>query len=330
MAGAEFQLIKSYFSDPEQVQRTDLVLGIGDDCAIVDPKKKAHLAFSIDTLVSGVHFPQQTSAQAIAYKSLAVNLSDLAAMGAEPAWFTLSLTLPGNEQWDADFREQWLKDFSHSLFSLATEHSMQLIGGDTSHGNLSITIQICGYLEQNKGLRRSNAQVGDLIIVTGKLGGAAVGLELLLEKNTAHYHALSEHDKQQAIEALNYPQARIKEGLYLKNIAHSALDLSDGLVSDLEHILTASGVGATLQLEKLPLAQSLSSLSKELAWNKALTGGDDYELCFTLAAKDWSEVQKKLPHCTIIGNIDAQKGLRLLNADSNEYCIKVKGYDHFG
>ena len=330
MAGSEFQLIKSYFSDPEQVERSDLVLGIGDDCAIVSPKQQANLAFSIDTLNSGIHFPHNTSAAAIAYKALAVNLSDLAAMGAEPAWFSLSLTLPGDDVWDNEFREQWLKQFSQSLFSLAGRHNIQLIGGDTTHGALSVTIQVCGYLEQDKGLKRSGAQAGDTIAVTGELGAAAMGLNIVLGKNAEQYHCLSEQDRQHAVRALNYPQARIKEGLILKEIAHSALDLSDGLLSDLGHILTASDVGAELQLEQLPLANALHCLDEHLAWEKALTGGDDYELCFTLAKKDWLRLKQQYPHFVAIGQVTIEKGLRLVKADGQEYKINAKGYDHFG
>ncbi|MCU7799327.1 MAG: thiamine-phosphate kinase [gamma proteobacterium symbiont of Lucinoma myriamae] len=330
MAGSEFQLIQSYFSDPEQVQRSDLILGIGDDCAIVSPKEQTYLAFSIDTLNSGIHFPHNTSADAIAYKALAVNLSDLAAMGAEPAWFTLSLTLPGDDEWDTAFREQWLNSFSQSLFSLAAQHNIQLIGGDTTHGSLSITIQVCGYLEPGKGLKRSAAQVGDIIAVTGELGAAALGLDIVLGENSSQYKGLSDDEKQQTIHALNYPQARIKEGLYLKEVAHSALDLSDGLTSDLGHILKASDVGAELQLEQLPLASALSCLDKQQAWEKALTGGDDYELCFTLAKKDWLRIKQQFPHFSAIGKITADPGLRLVKADGQEYKINAKGYDHFG
>lgn len=330
MAGSEFQLIQSYFSEPEQVERSDLILGIGDDCAIVSPKEQTHLAFSIDTLNSGIHFPHNTSADAIAYKALAVNLSDLAAMGAEPAWFTLSLTLPGDDKWDDEFREQWLKQFSQSLFSLAGEHNIQLIGGDTTRGSLSVTIQVCGYLEQGKSLKRSGAQVDDIIAVTGELGAASVGLDIVLGKKSAQYKSLSDDAKQQAVHALNYPQARIKEGLYLKEVAHSALDLSDGLLSDLGHILKASDVGAELQLEQLPLANVLSCLDKYQRWEKSLTGGDDYELCFTLSEKEWIKVKQQFPHFTAIGKITAEEGLRLVKADGREYKINAKGYDHFG
>ena len=333
MPRSEFQLIQSYFSDPEQVSRPDLILGIGDDCAIVAPREQANLAFSIDTLISGVHFPHDTPPDAVAYKALAVNLSDLAAMGAEPAWFTLSLTLPEvNHNMP---REAWLEKFSQALFSLAREHNIQLIGGDTTRGPLSITIQVSGYLSKHSGMKRAGAKVNDLIVVSGALGAAAMGLDIALQQNEAQYACLSEQEKQQALDALNYPKARVEEGLSLQNIAHSAVDLSDGLISDLGHILKASDVGAELALEKLPLAASLACLDKQSAWEKALSGGDDYELCFTLAEEDWPEVNKKHPKFVVIGIITAQKGLRLLAADGQgsvrqEYKIHTRGYDHFG
>ncbi len=331
MSSSEFQLIQSYFSEPEQANRSDIVLGIGDDCALVAPREHSNLAFSIDTLISGVHFPHNTSAHAIAHKALAVNLSDLAAMGAEPAWFTLSLSLPAVLPPSQD---EWLAEFSQSLFALAKQHHINLIGGDTTHGPLSITIQVCGYVDQQGGLRRSGAKVGDIIVVTGPLGGAAIGLDIALEQNNAHYACLSEVDKLLAVKTLNYPQARIIAGLELSNIAHSALDLSDGLLSDLGHILKSSGVAAEVELEKLPLADALSCLDKEGAWEKALTGGDDYELCFTLAEQQWQELEKKHPEFSAIGRIVApqpgQNRLRLLMDDGREHIIHSRGYDHFG
>jgi len=331
--GSEFQLIQSFFAAPEQVSRPDLILGIGDDCAIVAPREQSNLAFSIDTLISGIHFPDDTPPEAIAYKALAVNLSDLAAMGAEPAWFTLSLTLP--EVNDNISREQWLEKFSQSLFSLARDHHIQLIGGDTTRGPLSVTIQVCGYLDKHSAMQRSGAKPEDVIVVSGALGAASIGLEIALKKNDEQYSCLSRHDKQQALDALNYPQARVKEGLSLQKIAHSAIDLSDGLISDLGHILKASDVGAELLLEKIPLAASLACLDRKAAWEKALTGGDDYELCFTLSENDWCEIKNQYPHFIAIGTITAQKGLRLLEEDAQgsgrqEYKIHTRGYDHFG
>ncbi len=328
MPRSEFQLIQSYFSDPQQAPRSDVLLGIGDDCAIVAPRQQADLAISIDTLISGVHFPHNTSPAAIAYKSLAVNLSDLAAMGAEPAWFTLSLSLPEDS---AELqRESWLQEFSQSLFALAAEHNISLIGGDTTCGTLSVTIQVAGYLDKQTAMRRSGARVNDIIVLTGALGAAAVGLDICLQQNQENYACLSEQDRQQAVKMLNYPQPRIKEGLALKRIAHAALDLSDGLIADLGHILKASAVGAELFLEQLPLAASLACMDKHQAWEKALGGGDDYELCFTLAEQDWLEIKKNNPQFTAIGVITAEKGLRLLTGEGREYKTQSGGYDHFG
>ncbi len=328
MSDSEFQLIQAYFSEPEHTIRSDVILGIGDDCAIVSPRKQSDLVFSIDTLISGVHFPHNTPADAIAYKALAVNLSDLAAMGAEPAWFTLSLTLPASAS-----QKQWLAEFSQALFRLAKQHNIKLIGGDTTHGPLSITIQVCGYVEHKTALRRSGAVVGDIIAVTGSLGAAAIGLDIALQQHHENYFCLSAAVKQSALNALNYPQARIAEGLKLNNIAHSALDLSDGLISDLGHILNASEVAAEIQLECLPLSAALSCMDKEQAWEKALTGGDDYELCFTLAKENWPEVVRQYPEFTAIGTIVApqadQNQLLLLKENGRQHIIHSRGYDHF-
>ncbi len=333
MSRSEFQLIQSYFSEPNSVSRPDVILGIGDDCAIVSPQDHAHLAFSIDTLISGVHFPHDTPPEAIAYKALAVNLSDLAAMGAEPAWFTLGLSLP--EEQNEQLREDWLSQFSKSLFSLAQEHNIQLIGGDTTKGPLSITIQVTGYLNPDAVMKRSGAKVNDIIAVSGTLGAAAIGLDIALKQNTETYACLTQQSKQEALTALNYPQARVDYGLSLKGVAHSALDLSDGLLSDLGHILKASHVGAELYLEQLPLANVLSCMDKKAAWEKALTGGDDYELCFTIAEQDWQELKKQYPQFVSVGRITEEKDLRLLEPCSLEgsrqdYKINTRGYDHFG
>ena len=327
MAGSEFQLIHSYFSQPGQAMqssqyRPDVIMGIGDDCAIVSPQSQKHLALSIDTLIAGVHFPLDTSPESIAHKALAVNLSDLAAMGAEPAWFTLSLTLP-------DYDERWLHQFSKSLFSLASQYNIHLIGGDTTHGSLAITIQVAGYLDKKNCLKRSGAKVGDIIAVTGSLGAAAVGLDIALQQNPQHYQCLSESEKKIALRALNYPQPRISEGLNLLGKSQCALDISDGLISDLGHILTASNVGAEINLEKLPLASALVCLEQSIAWEKALTGGDDYELCFTLPEEYWPEIKHLMPYCEAIGVITEQKGLRLLTEGGQEFNILSGGYDHF-
>jgi thiamine-monophosphate kinase len=350
MIGSEFQLIQDFFSDQQPLSRSDVCLGIGDDCAILRPHSEMDIAVSIDTLISGVHFPHHTAADAIAYKALAVNLSDLAAMGAQPAWFTLSLTLPSDlnflsmntdsQQLEKLTRKQWLEQFSQALFLLAKTYNIQLVGGDTTCGPLAITIQVSGYLPKSGGLRRAGAKVGDLIVLTGALGAATIGLDIVLKQHSEQFSCLSIVEQQQAIQALNYPKAKINEGLYLQPIAHAAVDLSDGLISDLGHILKASQVGARLALERLPLASSLACLDKKIAWQKALTGGDDYQLCVTLDRNDWPNIKKCYPQFTVIGIITIEPQLRLFITDNlddlehhntmPEYKIHLRGYDHFG
>lgn len=322
MSASEFQLIQSWFSGAFQAPREDVILGIGDDCAIVSPTQNTHLAFSVDTLVSGIHFPLHTSASAVAHKALAVNLSDLAAMGATPAWFTLSLTLP-----EAD--EVWLEAFSRALFSLASQFDISLIGGDTSRGPLSVTIQVCGYLPESGGMRRSAARDGDIIALTGKLGEASIGLDIVLQQHSEYYSCLQEEEKQNAIKALEYPMPRIREGRALEKTAHAALDISDGLYSDLGHILEASLLGADIELDAVPLAESLKCLPQQLAWQKALTGGDDYELCFTMAPHDWHIISQQYPEFTAIGVVGKKMGLRLKKNNGQLFTMDTKGYDHF-
>ncbi len=332
MSGSEFQLIQKYFLDPQDIditQRDDVLLGIGDDCAIVQPKPGKQIVFSLDTLNSGVHFPHNTSADAIAHKALTVNLSDLAAMGAQPNWFTLGLSLPGADHWSTLKRQQWLDDFSSSLFSLAKTHNIQLIGGDTTHGPLSISIQICGYIESDKALLRSNAQCDDIIVVTGALGAASLGLDIALQQNSHYYEHLSNEKKQIALDALNYPQAKVSEALLLSNHAHAAIDISDGLIADLGHILKASQCGATLYLEKIPLSPVLSSLPKKIAWQKALSGGDEYQLCFCISQQKWQAIKNQLPDSVEIGYINNSLKLTVLTEDGQDYLINSDGYNHF-
>ena len=327
MPGSEFNLIQKFFTEPgrilsERQSHADIVLGMGDDCAIISPSNNQQLVIAIDTLISGVHFPEQTSPEAIAHKALAVNLSDLAAMGAEPAWFTLALTLP-----EAD--ERWLASFSSALFKLAAEYHIALIGGDTTRGKLAITIQVAGYVPQGRALLRSSACVGDIIAVTGELGAASIGLDIVLGQNHKMFQCLSEQQQQAALLALNYPSPKIKEGLLLRDYAHAALDLSDGLLSDLGHILKASAVGADVFLEQLPLAESLQCLEPEQAWQRALAGGDDYQLCFTLDPEKWQQLKNIAPQFSAIGLITDSHELRLLNSSGELFQPRNGGYKHF-
>ncbi len=327
MPGSEFNIIQTFFTDParaisDRQGHSDIVLGIGDDCAIINSPDNQQLVVSIDTLISGVHFPEQTSPEAIAHKALAVNLSDLAAMGAEPAWFTLALTLP-----KAD--ESWLTSFSSALFKLAEEFNISLIGGDTTRGKLAITIQVAGYVPQGRALLRSGARAGDIIALTGSLGAASIGLDIVLGKNHNTYQCLSDKQQQEALLALNYPSPKIKEGLLLRDYAHAVLDLSDGLLSDLGHILKAGVVGADVFLEQLPLAESLQCLEPELAWERALTGGDDYQLCFSLDPEKWQQLKNIAPQFTAIGVITDTNELRLLNRSGELFHPRNGGYNHF-
>ena len=303
---SEFELIKQYFDDSTaQKQCADLVLGIGDDGAIISPRPDHDLIVAVDTLVAGVHFLSEANPYDIGFRSLAVNLSDLAAMGAEPAWFTLALTLPGAD-------EEWLKEFSRGLFELARSYQLPLIGGDTTRGPLTISIQVLGYVPSAQALCRDGAKVGDLIYVTGSLGDAAGGLRLLQNKES------SLQDDYLQTRFLR-PQARLKFGQCLRGLAHAAIDISDGLLADIGHITKRSGVGARVELARLPLSVQLKAVfGSERAIEMALSGGDDYELCFCVAptqADKVAELAKQLGLAiTCIGCVEAETGIRLYNA----------------
>lgn len=316
----EFEIIEHYFKQAHPASQADLTLGIGDDAAIISVAEDTELVLSMDTLVAGVHFFENTSAEDIAFKSLAVNLSDIAAMGASPRWLSLSLTLPVK---DID----WIKKFSSGFNQLATEHGLVLIGGDLTKGPLSITIQIQGVSPKGKSLRRSGANVGDLIYVTGELGAAAYALRHIEDSHV--FPSPTEKEMQR----LNRPEARIKTGIALRDVATSCIDISDGLVADLGHILKASHVGAEIKLSEIPYSSSLQKLDKELAIELALTGGDDYELCFTLPGGLAETVINKLEsicpmHC--IGSINQQASeLSLIAEDGDAYELKTSAYQHF-
>jgi thiamine-monophosphate kinase len=306
----EFALIENFFANKTQ-QRKDVALGIGDDCALVEIPSQHQLAITTDTLVADVHFFKNAMAFDVGYKSLAVNLSDLAAMGAEPTWFTLALTLP-------DANEKWLDEFCQGLFSCANKYQVQLIGGDLTRGPLSITIEAFGFVPQNEAIRRDQAKTGDFIYVTNTLGDAAFGLHILQNK-------LSPIHENYFLKKLYRPEPCIAYGEKLRKIAHAAIDISDGLAGDLEHILGKSHKGAIIFVDKLPLSDELrSSLSENEAIELALHGGDDYELCFT------AEANVKIPFdCTCIGKITDNLGLDLQFTSGEKYNSTIKGYKHF-
>ncbi|KAB8310043.1 thiamine-phosphate kinase [Erwinia endophytica] len=323
MACGEFELITRYF-DRVTSSRRDVEKGIGDDCALLTLPEKQTLAISTDTLVEGVHFLRDIHPADLGYKALAVNLSDLAAMGADPAWLTLALTLPS-------VNEAWLKDFSRSLFELLDYYNMQLIGGDTTRGPLSMTLGIHGLVPQGKALKRSGARPGDWIYVTGTLGDSAAGLALLQHRMqvndpAAHEALIKRHLR---------PVPRILQGQALRSLASAAIDLSDGLISDLRHILQASDCGARLNLDALPLSVALRQhFAPEQALGWALSGGEDYELCFTVPEINRGALDMALGHYnvpfTCIGQIAPQSEGLVLLLDGKPVESIWKGFEHFG
>lgn len=314
----EFNLIKKYFAELSP-KRSDVLLSIGDDCALLKPRANEVLAVTMDTLVAGVHFFPDMPAYDLGYKALAVNLSDLAAMGAEPAWATLALTLPKVD-------DNWLTEFCAGFSALGQQYQLQLVGGDTTQGPLSITVQAHGFVPAQQALRRDSAKPGDKIYVTGSLGDAGAGL-LSLKKQLKIKDTL----QQQLINRLYKPAPRVKEGMALRGIANAAIDISDGLAADLGHILELSQVGARIYPEQLPLSSSLKqAVDLTKAWELALTAGDDYELCFTVPAKQESKLKELNLACTCIGRIEKIPGLHLQLSSAETYSLPGKlGYQHF-
>ncbi len=320
---SEFDIIRQYFTLPVIGSvRTDVELGIGDDAAILSVPEGHHLVQSVDTLILGVHFPAETSAEDIAYKALAVNLSDMAAMGAEPAWFALAITLP-------DDNEKWLKAFSKSLSMLAKQYNVQLIGGDTTNGPLSISITINGFVQKNKALRRNSAQATDKIYVSGTIGDAALALAAWQEQCL-----LRDESVPYLQQRLNRPQARVELGLVLREYASSCIDISDGLIADLGHIIDSSDVGARITFDDIPLSNEfkLNLTDEALIIPLVLAGGDDYELCFTIPVAKQIAFEKIIKENNIlvscIGEIESQQGIRCIKADK-EIELHESGYQHF-
>lgn len=322
MATDEFSLIERYFNWQDQPRFPPLqaiAIGIGDDAAVLNIPSGKQLVVSTDTLISGVHFPEDTAPHAIGHKALAVNLSDLAAMGADPAWFTLALTLP-------DVNERWLEDFSQGLKSLANQHHVYLVGGDTTRGTLSITIQAMGWVDKHQAVTRSGARHQDRIYVSGHPGDAAAGLAVLQQRLY-----LNPHDASECVSRLEYPKPRHSVSRLMRRFSSTCIDVSDGLVADLSHILTASQVGAVLNPETLPFSSVLKKLRKHRALEYALTGGDDYELLFTIKARDEFRflelVESRDLTVTCIGYIDKyRRGISF----EPELDFKLpQGYRHF-
>ena len=313
---SEFNLIRDYFT--WNTTSSNIKLSVGDDAAILAPESGKDLVISVDTSISGRHFPADTPARDIGHKVLAVNLSDLAAMGATPSWFTLALTLP-------EYNPEWLQQFSEGMHALADKHNIHLVGGDTTRGALSITIQVAGTVPTGQALLRSGAQTGDLICVSGYLGDAAAGLACLQQRLT-----LTEAHQQYCIEQLNHPAPQIVLGQLLRGQAHSCMDISDGLSADLSHILKRSDKGARIDSQQLPYSPALLSLTSEQRRQYALQGGDDYELLFTIAPERFEALRAAAEKVgvlvTVIGEITDRSGELVIDG---EIVSEPQGFNHF-
>jgi thiamine-monophosphate kinase len=315
----EFQLIRQIQRETLLSSYTDadqgVKLGIGDDAAVLEVPAGQYLVAATDTLNAGTHFPIDTLPSDIGHKCLAVNLSDLAAMGARPRWALLSLSLPVADP-------KWVQSFTAGFRALAQAHGITLVGGDTTSGPLSISLTALGLVEPGRQLLRSGANPGDLLLVSGTIGGAARVLEMLQTGEMVTDQHL-----------LDRPQPRVKLGQALVGYASACIDISDGLLADLGHVLKASGCGAKLDLGKLPYADALAGLEDRMKWNYQLSGGDDYELLFTLPRqhqallKTWS--QQLDISLSIIGEIENDDGVRCLGPDGSVYQPQRDGFDHF-
>ena len=323
MPVSEFSLIDRYFA-AHDLRRPDVALGIGDDCALLIPPAGQHLVATMDTLVAGVHFFADTDPEGLGHKVLAVSLSDLAAMGATPAWATLALTLPRVD-------EDWLERFCRGLFALADRYGVQLVGGDTTHGPTTvITLQAHGFVPPGLALRRDGAKPSDEIYVTGMPGDAGLALAAAFGKV-----AIAPEHRNCVRQQLDRPEPRLAEGMALRGVASAAIDISDGLAQDLGHILERSGVGAQLEVDRLPLSPALTaSLARDAALVTALASGDDYELCFTVPPERIAQLESVAAdwecRCSRIGVIAAEPGLRLVRAEGSAFRLDWSGYDHFG
>jgi len=317
MSLGEFEIIGRYFAR-QGAHHPDVLLGVGDDAAVLDVRAGCKLVVAMDTIVADVHFPAGTDPADIGYRAVAVNLSDLAAMGAMPAWMTLSLSLP-----QAD--ERWLEGFASGLYELADRYAVALVGGDTVRGPLVLTVQIAGWVEADRWLTRAGARPGDLLMVSGVPGEAAGGLALLQQQRT--HDAAAQH----LLQRFRRPEPRIELGRGLRPYASAAMDVSDGLLTDLRKLCEASGCAAQLDLDALPVSPALqASFSPQAALEYALAGGDDYELLFAVPARHVPALRAAglQPSLTQIGVITGGSGVRCLRA-GRVYEPGDAGYDHF-
>ncbi|MDY7562057.1 thiamine-phosphate kinase [Pseudomonas sp. 10B1] len=315
----EFALIRNYFAAAPCAQVGEgIVLGIGDDCALLTVSSGEQLAISTDTLVSGVHFPDRCDPFLLGQRALAVAASDLAAMGATPLAFTLALTLP-------DVHADWLHAFARGLDLMAQRCSLRLVGGDTTRGPLSLTLTVFGRVSAGLALTRSGAQVGDLLCVGGELGDGAGALPLVLNQRAA------ESTIAEALLARYWsPQPQLTLGLALRGKATAALDISDGLLADCGHIALASAVRLVIERDALPMSAALIGfLGLEAAREAALSGGDDYVLAFTLPASNLAGLLAAGLPVHVIGRVEAGQGVRLIDSDGADVTPLARGYQHF-
>lgn len=317
---AEFDLIYQYIA-PQAGSRGDVVLGIGDDAAVIQPQQGTQLVVALDTLVAGRHFFVGQDAADVAYKALAVNLSDLAAMGATPKWALLSLALP-----TACANTTWFERFMQGWSELAQQYSVALIGGDTTYSEaLVVSVTLMGEVAVGQAMTRSGAQVGDDLWVSGRIGDAGLALTCLLAK---------EQPDAAIVQRLHRPSARVSLGNALSGIATAAIDVSDGLLADLSHLLKASGVGAELSLAAIPFSAAVAAWVAQAGWEKPLTSGDDYELLFTASPQWRVQIQSQADALGVdvhrIGEIlSDQDGLRVIKDGKEQLIPTRKGFDHF-
>ncbi|KUJ75442.1 hypothetical protein AVO42_08960 [Thiomicrospira sp. XS5] len=318
----EFDLIRTFFQPLSQVATQDV--GIGDDGAVLSCPPRQQLVVVTDTMVEGVHFPLETAPEDIGWKALAVNLSDLAAMAAKPAFFSLALSLPESKNHQA-----WLKAFSSGLRDLAEHHQVPLIGGDTTRSDrLTVTVTAHGWVPEGQALLRSGARPGDGLYVSGYIGDGALGLMVVNEALDAEAYA-------GALQKLNRPEPRVALGALLADLASSAIDVSDGLLADIAHLLEASQCGCELDVATVPYSQIMQGYLAQnaQAWALPLTGGDDYELCFTVPAEKEALLKERIQPLNLpiteIGRITAGTGVVLKNAPKGVQTLEHLGFQHF-
>jgi thiamine-monophosphate kinase len=322
MALSEFELIDRFFSR-SGARRTDVVLGVGDDGAVLECPPGAQLVAAIDSLVAAVHFPPGAPARSVGHRALAVNLSDLAAMAAQPAWALLALALPAAD-------EVWLGEFSAGLDALARQHGVALVGGDTTGGSLCVTVQVLGFVPRGAALTRSGGRPGDAVFLSGTTGDAAAGL--MLEQS--RLALADEAQAQWLLDRFRYPTPRVSLGLALRPHASACIDVSDGLLGDCARLAHASGCGVDLDYEALPLSGALqAAVGPQRARELALTGGEDYELCFSVPEAKLARFAQRCPAAEFgwsrIGTLTGQPGARVLHGGT-VMQVSHRGFDHFG